>query len=332
MARPAALNVVAIRAAPDLAAAVERWRDWLALERRASAHTVEAYERDLRSFLDFLAGHFGGLPALATLEALRPADIRAWLARRSQDGLARSSTARALSSLRAFFRFLERHDLASVPALTAVRTPKLPHAVPKPLAVPDARAVIDEAAGLAREPWVGLRDAALLTLLYGCGLRIGEALGLKRREAPQGASLRVLGKGRKERIVPLLPVVNEAIAAYLAACPHEPGPEGALFLGARGGRLDPAIAQKLMRTLRNGLGLPETATPHALRHSFASHLLAAGGDLRAIQELLGHASLSTTQRYTEVETEQLIAVYEKAHPRALNKIPPPPRRGREGRG
>ncbi len=316
MARPAALNLPPATAAPDLGTAVERWRDWLADERRASPHTLEAYDRDLLSFLAFLSGHFGALPDLATLEALRPADVRAWLARRSQDGLARSSTARALSSLRGFFRFLERRGLASSAALGAVRTPKLPHAVPKPLSVVDARAVIDEAPAFASAPWIGLRDAALLTLLYGCGLRIGEALGLARRDAPAGDTLRVMGKGRKERIVPLLPVVPEAVAAYLAACPHDPGPDGALFLGARGGPLDPAIAQRLMRKLRMALGLPETATPHALRHSFATHLLAAGGDLRAIQELLGHASLSTTQRYTEIDTEQLIAIYEKAHPRA----------------
>ena len=197
-----------------------------------------------------------------------------------------------------------------------MRNPKIPHAIPKPVNVEDAMDTIENVATLAKRPWVGKRDAALLTLLYGCVLRIGEALGLKRRDTPLGETLRVVGKGQKERLVPVLPIVREAIADYLAACPHDPGPDGSLFLGVRGKKLDPAIVQRTVRLLRARLGLPETATPHALRHSFATHLLAAGGDLRTVQELLGHASLSTTQRYTEVDMSQLIAVYERAHPRA----------------
>ncbi|HYB57657.1 MAG TPA: tyrosine recombinase XerC [Alphaproteobacteria bacterium] len=316
MAGPAPLGAEAFTATAELRAAIMAWQSWLANERRASLHTVEAYGRDLASFMAFLAGHLGEAPRLASLAALRAADFRAWLARRTMDGLARSSSARALSVLRSFFRFCERRGLADAAAVRAVRTPKLPRALPKALTVADAGEVIDKAAVLSEVPWIAARDVAILTLLYGGGLRIGEALALKRHEAPSGEVLRVLGKGRKERLVPVLPVVREAVGRYLALCPYDPGPSGALFLGARGAALDPAIVQRQMRKLRVWLGLAESATPHALRHSFATHLLAAGGDLRTIQELLGHASLSTTQRYTEVEAETLIAVYEKAHPRA----------------
>jgi integrase/recombinase XerC len=316
MARLAPLAADAFTATAALRATILHWQSWLLNERRASLHTVAAYGRDLAAFLAFLAEHRGERPDIGTLEALAPSDLRAWLARRAREGLARSSTARALAVVRSFFRYGARNEVFTSTAIGAVRTPKLPHAVPKPLTASDALEVIDKAAVLSEKPWIAARDQALFTLLYGCGLRIGEALGLKRHEAPQSEMLRVTGKGRKERVVPVLPAVREAIAAYLAACPYDPGPSGALFLGARGGALDPAIAQAALRKLRVWLGLPDTATPHALRHSFATHLLAAGGDLRAIQELLGHASLSTTQRYTEVETDQLIAVYEKAHPRA----------------
>ena len=316
MAGPAPLAADAFNATAELRAALMQWQSWLANERRASLHTVEAYGRDMAAFIGFLVEHLGGRPGLKALEQLRPADVRAWLARRTQEGLARSSTARALSVVRSFFRFCERNGLAHSAAIGAVRTPKLPKSVPKALSVGDAAEAIDKVAALSETSWIARRDVALLTLLYGCGLRIGEALGLKRREAPKGDTMRVLGKGRKERVVPVLPIVRDVIADYLAVCPYDPGPGGALFLGARGGPLDPAILQKQMRRLRGWLGLPETATPHALRHSFATHLLAAGGDLRTIQELLGHASLSTTQRYTEVEADQLIAIYNKAHPRA----------------
>ena len=229
---------------------------------------------------------------------------------------ARSSTARALSVLRSFFRFLERTDRARNDAIGAVRTPRLPHSVPKPVAAGDALAIVAQAGDTTRKkPWVAARDTALLLLLYGAGLRIDEALSLNEDRAPSGDSLRVLGKGGKERIVPILPAVREAVAAYKRACPYVV-PGGPLFLGARGGRLNAGVVQRELRRIRGALGLPETATPHALRHSFATHLLQAGGDLRAIQELLGHASLSTTQRYTEVDTARLVAVYNDAHPRA----------------
>ncbi|MGE4219794.1 MAG: tyrosine recombinase XerC [Alphaproteobacteria bacterium] len=296
---------------------VRAWRQWLESERRASGHTLSAYDRDLIAFLDFLAGHLGAPPAPADLLALRAADFRAWLARRANAGLARTSTARALSVVRSFFRWMRRTGRGDNPAIGLVRTPKLPHAVPKPLGVAEAAEAVAAIGDLASDPWQGLRDAAVATLLYGCGLRISEALSLTRAEAPLAAdSLTITGKGRKQRMVPVLPAVRDALAAYIAACPYPLEPDRPLFRGARGGPLSPRIVQMQMQRLRGWLGLPDTATPHALRHSFATHLLGAGGDLRAIQELLGHASLSTTQRYTEVDAEALMATYRKAHPRA----------------
>lgn len=302
-------------AADDLRAVIGLWIAWLGGERRASPHTLAAYGRDLAQFLDFLVEHLGELPSLATFDRLRAADYRAWLAHRAAR-LERTSLARGLSVIRGFVRFLERRDLAASPALAALRAPKLPRGVPKPLSVADAGEAITAPAGLVASAWQAYRDVAVLTLLYGCGLRISEALGMTRGAAPLGAEITVSGKGGKERLVPVLPAVRSAIADYLAACPLPLAPDGPLFVGARGGPLHPRLVQRRMQELRGALGLPETATPHALRHSFATHLLAGGGDLRAIQELLGHASLSTTQRYTAVDTERLFAVYETAHPRA----------------
>ena len=257
---------------------------------------------------------------LADLAGLALADLRAWLARRHTDGYARTSTARAMAAVRGFFRYADRRHGLHNPAVQAIRTPRLPHRVPRPLAETDARELIESAQTEAREDWVGRRDAALLLLLYGGGLRIGEALALDRVAAgadPHALrTLRVQGKGSKERLVPILPVIAEALAAYLDACPVPPLPHQPLFKGVRGGRLQQGVVQKLVRQLRIGLGLPETATPHALRHSFATHLLGSGADLRAIQELLGHVSLSTTQGYTEVDARRLLALYARAHPRA----------------
>jgi integrase/recombinase XerC len=300
----------------ELRAAIGQWTAWLAGERRASAHTVAAYQRDLAGFLDFLAGHCGETPGLALLSRLSPGDFRAWLAYRAARRVERPSLARGLSVLRGFFRFLDRRGLAANPALAALRSPKLPLSVPKPLTPEDSLEALGAVVELVPSPWQGKRDAALLALLYGCGLRLSEALGLTRREAPTGDLLAVTGKGRKQRLVPVLPAVRAAVADYLAACPFALAPDGPLFVGARGGPLNPRLVQRQMAALRGFLGLPETATPHALRHSFATHLLGGGGDLRAIQELLGHASLSTTQRYTGVDTERLLAVYNAAHPRA----------------
>ena len=300
----------------DLRVAIGAWIDWLTAERRASAHTIAAYGRDLAAFFDFLGSHRGELPDLKLMSRLTAADFRAYLAHRALDGRERTTIARGLSVLRGFARFLERRELATAPGLTVLRAPKLPQSVPKPLTVEDANAAIEAAGDVALSPWQQKRDIAILTLLYGCGLRISEALSLTRREAPQAEVLVVLGKGRKERHVPVLPAVREAIADYIAACPYPLPKDGPLFVGARGGPLSPRLVQRQMQTLRGMLGLAETATPHALRHSFATHLLGGGGDLRAIQELLGHASLSTTQRYTKVEPEHLLKIYEAAHPRA----------------
>ncbi len=312
MARPAPQ----LTTDPALIAAIDEWRAWLRAEKRAAANTTAAYDRDLAAFLKFLSAHLGGPPSLADLGTLRTADFRSYLAHRANSGQARSSTARALSTLRGFFRRLQRQGLVDNPAITRVRTPKLPQAVPKPLSVSQARDVIGAAPPPGTQPWIAKRDTALLMLLYGCGLRIGEALGLNVADAPTGDSMVITGKGAKQRMVPVLPTVVQAVKAYRAACPFPLAPGDALFLGVRGKRLNPGVVQKAMRSLRASLGLPETATPHALRHSFATHLLESGGDLRTIQELLGHASLSTTQRYTAVDSTQLRATHRSAHPRA----------------
>jgi integrase/recombinase XerC len=305
-------------ATDDLRAAIGLWVAWLTGERRASPHTVAAYGRDLALFLDFVTEHVGELPSLGAIDGLSPADFRAYLARRVQRHAERGSLARGLSVLRGFVRFLHRRGLASTSALAALRSPRLRASVPKPLTVEDATAAVDVdvVGNVATGGWQSKRDIAILTLLYGLGLRLSEALGLSRSEAPLREMLVVTGKGRKQRLLPVLPAVRAAVADYLAACPHALAADGPLFVGARGGPLNPRIVQRQMEAIRGHLGLPESATPHALRHSFATHLLAAGGDLRAIQELLGHASLSTTQRYTAVETERLLAVYDAAHPRA----------------
>jgi len=319
MARPARLSAapaIGFTGDPALIRAGVAWLDWLTHEKRASPHSVDGYGRDLAAFLEFLQAHLGHPPSLDDLAGLLPADFRAYLAQRFQDGLARSSAARALSALRGFFRFLDRRGLASNAALGTIKTPRLPKAVPKALSEDEAAHSLETIAGLARHPWMGKRDLALLTLLYGCGLRLGEALGLARGEAPRGDALTVTGKGNKQRVVPVLPVVRAAIDDYLAHCPFQLAPDAPLFVGARGGPLNPGVVQRQVRRLRAVLGLPDSATPHALRHSFATHLLASGGDLRAIQELLGHASLSTTQRYTTVDATRLMEVHRAAHPRA----------------
>jgi integrase/recombinase XerC len=308
-------------AAPDVSAEISRWLGYLGAERRMSSKTLEAYRRDVGQFLGFLAEHLGGAPSLKALAKLSPADVRAFMAARRSDGIGNRSLMRGLAGARSFARFLERNGKGKVGALAAVRSPKLPRTLPKPLAIADAKRMADTEmrAGEAREPWVIARDAAVLGLLYGSGLRIAEALAVKRKDAPEpgvGDSLTVTGKGNKTRMVPVLPQVAKLIADYLALCPLELPGDGALFVGARGGPLSPRIVQLAMARLRGALGLPDSATPHALRHSFATHLLARGGDLRAIQELLGHASLSTTQIYTAVDSERLLEVYASAHPRA----------------
>lgn len=308
-------------AAPDVTAEISRWLRFLGAERRMSPKTLEAYRRDVGQFLGFLAEHLGGAPSLKALAKLTPADVRAFMAARRGAGAGNRSLMRGLAGARSFARFLERNGKGKVGALTAVRTPKLARTLPKPLSIASAKRITDTElrAGEARQPWIIARDAAVLGLLYGSGLRIAEALSLKRKEAPlpgTGDAITVTGKGNKTRMVPVLPQVAKLIADYLALCPLELAGDGPLFIGARGGPLSPRIVQLAMARLRGALGLPDSATPHALRHSFATHLLARGGDLRAIQELLGHASLSTTQIYTAVDSERLLEVYANAHPRA----------------
>ncbi len=317
MARPETLSPapVAFLAAADLLEQIGDWRAWLAGEKRASPHSLAAYERDLAAFLAFLAEHQGTPASLATLTKLDRGDLRAWLAHRAGRSLKASSTGRALSVLRGFYRFLARHKVVENAVVLGMKNPKAPKAVPKALTVAEADDAIENIGELSDEPWVAKRDAALLTLLYGCGLRLGEALSLTRRDqiAARSGRLKVTGKGRKPRIVPVLPIVAAAPDDYVASLPPPHHPR---FPGVRGGPLNPRIVQDRLQRLRLMLGLPASATPHALRHSFATHLLAGGGDLRAIQELLGHASLSTTQRYTDVDAAGLMAVYERAHPRA----------------
>ena len=307
--------------APDIAAEIGRWLGYLGAERRMSPRTLEAYQRDAGQFLGFLAEHLGGAPSLKQLAKLTPQDVRAFMASRRAAGIGSGSLMRALAGARSFARFLERNGKGKVGALSAVRAPKVAKTLPKPLAIGAAKRITDTdlRAGEEREPWVLARDAAVLALLYGSGLRISEALGLRRQDVPapgKGDVVTVTGKGNKRRMVPVLNSVLTSIADYVSLCPFDVLADGPLFLGARGGPLSPRIVQFAMARLRGALGLPDTATPHALRHSFATHLLARGGDLRAIQELLGHASLSTTQIYTAVDTERLLEVYRSAHPRA----------------
>lgn len=308
---------------PMVAAAVRDWRQWLAAEKRFAANTVSAYLHDLSVFLAFLYRYEGAVPNRATLVRLDLTALRAWLSHLDETaGLAAPSRARAVASVRAWFRWLDRQELVHNAAVLRLRSPRYKRPLPRPLSQADAAEVLVQAglgvaAARVDEPtWLAVRDRALWMLLYGCGLRLGEALGLNRREAPAAGVVRVRGKGDKERTVPVLPAVAAAVEAYLAACPFGGDAAAPLFRGEKGKRLNPAVAQKRLRDLRRLLGLPETATPHALRHSFATHLLMDGADLRAIQELLGHASLGTTQRYTDVDTDRLVSLYRQAHPRA----------------
>ena len=304
---------------PYVKEAVERWLAYLTIERQLAANTAEAYERDISQFLAFFAGKLNKLPDMNHLLALQARDVRAFLAARRGDGVGSRSLSRSLSALRMFYKFLERRGYGKNDAIRAVSLPKLPHSVPKPLTAPKATALVDGDIALPDAPeWILARDTAVLALLYGSGLRISEALSLERKDAPiKGRDmLRVTGKGNKTRVVPVLPIVREAIERYLALCPLKLGSDDPLFLGARGKQLSPRIIQLRIARARVALGLPDTATPHALRHSFATHLLGAGADLRAIQELLGHASLSTTQGYTEVDRAHLLKSYDSAHPRA----------------
>ncbi|HEX7881391.1 MAG TPA: tyrosine recombinase XerC [Afipia sp.] len=308
-------------AAPDLLAEITRWLSQLRTERRLSPKTLEAYARDLRQCLTFLSEHWGGLVTLKQFATIETTDVRAFMSARRADDIGGRSLMRALAGLRSFGRFLEREGKGKVGALSAIRAPKIGKSLPKPIQMASAKQMTDAdiRAGENREPWIWARDAAVMALLYGSGLRISEALGLIRRDVPlpgKGDVIVVTGKGNKTRMVPVLQNVLTLIHDYVAMCPHTIAPDGPIFVGARGGRLSPRIIQLTMERLRGALGLPDSATPHALRHSFATHLLTRGGDLRAIQELLGHSSLSTTQIYTGVDADRLLDVYKTAHPRA----------------
>ncbi|HTZ72148.1 MAG TPA: tyrosine recombinase XerC [Acetobacteraceae bacterium] len=300
----------------DAAEAIQAYLAYLAQERRASPLTVAAYGRDLRFFLEFLTRHLGGPPETAQLSALREADLRAWLAAEAAVGRGNRTRARHLAAVRGFFCYLAKRHGIDITAARLLATPKIAAKLPRPLAAKEARAVAEDIGAMAEDPAQQARDVALFTLLYGCGLRIAEALALNLPDAPRaGRPLRVTGKGRKERLVPVLPAVEQAVSAYIALRPGA-APDAPLFIGARGDRLNPGVAQRVLRNYRRLAGLPEHATPHALRHSFATHLLAGGADLRAIQDLLGHASLSTTQRYTAVDGAKLLDVWRATHPKA----------------
>ena len=321
MAKPAP-DIIALESADEtIAREMARWLSHLRAERRLSPKTLEAYARDVRQCLDFLCAHFGERITLARFAALEATDIRAFMAMRRADEIAGRSLMRALAGLRSFGRFLEREGKGRVGALSAIRAPKIAKSLPKPLQMASAKRLTDadERAGETRETWILARDAAVMALLYGSGLRISEALSLKRADVPrpgEGDVLIVTGKGNKTRMVPVLQNVLGLIDEYAALCPYPLAAEQPIFVGARGGPLSPRIIQLTMERLRGALGLPDSATPHALRHSFATHLLSRGGDLRAIQELLGHASLSTTQVYTGIDSERLLEVYRSAHPRS----------------
>jgi integrase/recombinase XerC len=323
MAKPApAVQPIELDCADEvLALEMTRWLAHLRSERRLSPKTLEAYARDVRQCLGFLCEHWGSRVTLSGFAALEASDVRAFMAMRRGCDIGGRSLMRALAGLRSFGRFLEREGRGKVGALSAIRAPKVGKSLPKPLPVAAAKRLTDadERAGETRDPWIWARDAAVMGLLYGSGLRISEALGLRRRDVPlpgAGDVLVVTGKGNKARMVPVLQNVLALIEDYVAICPHPLPAEGVIFVGARGGPLSPRIIQLTMERLRGALGLPDSATPHALRHSFATHLLSRGGDLRAIQELLGHASLSTTQIYTGIDSERLLEVYRNAHPRA----------------
>ena len=300
----------------DTKDAIEDWQRWIIDERKSSVHTLSAYSRDLSAFLEFLHKQLERPAEIDDLSKLVAEDFRKFLEYRINHGISHSSIARSMSTLRNFFRFLDRTGRGSNATIKAVRSPKPKPPLPKPISIEDSLDVIKAVSKLSDTPWISKRDVAIFTLLYGCGLRIDEALSLNNVDKPDGDVMTVTGKGNKQRIVPILPIVCDAINVYIAARPFSEQPDKPLFVGARGGRLNAGVVQRQMRRVRHRLGLPITATPHALRHSFATHLLSAGGDLRTIQELLGHSSLSTTQRYTSVDSKRLLEVYAQAHPRA----------------
>jgi len=301
---------------PAAADALATWLDQMRALDGAADHTITAYQADVADFLTFLCAHRGAGLGLGGLATVSQSDMRAFLAAERGRGLGARSLARRLSAIKGFIRWLADREGFDATHVLAARAPKYPRSLPRPLSEDGARDVIESVEAEAAEPWVAARDGAVLTLLYGSGLRVSEALGLSGADLPLASALRIRGKGGRERMVPVLPAAQDAIAEYLRLCPYRMTPTEALFRGVRGGALNQRQVARVMERARMALGLPATATPHALRHSFATHLLAAGGDLRAIQELLGHASLATTQIYTAVDSARLMQIYSAAHPRA----------------
>jgi integrase/recombinase XerC len=314
-------NMLVTAMHPETGAIIKRWQRYLISERRFSENTVKSYLRDLGGFVLFLKTHLAAVPSPKHLEQISLNDFRSFLAKRRGDGLSSRSLSRTLSTIRSFYKYLDRAEDITNDAIGNVQSPKVPHTIPRPLSVSDAKEVLERVGHFATETWIDARNVAVVTLLYGCGLRISEALSINVGDMPShntnnAQAMVIKGKRGKERLVPLLPVVMDAVADYTHLCPY-PMVEGeALFLGKKGKRLNPSAVQIAMRLARISMGLPDSATPHALRHSFATHLLSAGGDLRTIQELLGHADLSSTQHYTDVDTDALMNTYNKAHPRA----------------
>jgi integrase/recombinase XerC len=301
---------------PQMHDALTTWARQLSAVHGRAENTVKAYLSDATGYVHFMARHHGGTCGLAVFAAPSAADLRAWMASERGRGVSARTLARALSAVKTFTAWIADHQGVDATMALSARSPRFRRKLPRPLTITGASEMIETVSEQSLEPWVAARDRAVLTLLYGCGLRISEALGLTGSARPLPEVLRITGKGDKTRLVPVLPVARATVAEYARLCPHDLGPADPLFRGVRGGALNPRLIALVMEKARGQLGLPATATPHALRHSFATHLLGAGGDLRAIQELLGHASLSTTQTYTAVDAARLMEVYEKAHPRA----------------
>ena len=319
MAGSSVLEIDPPSAAADLAAHFYAWVDFLQNEKHFSRHTLRAYTKDILYFLEFLTQHLGKPPSMNDLGDTSLRDFRSWLTKRVTDGVSNATRARQLSSIRSFLKWLDKQGHLHNPAINSIRTPKLPKKLPRALPVDQAKTLTSNMEGIGdQEAWISYRDRALFTMLYGCGLRIDEALQLNHGNRPRNGELRVMGKGSKERLVPVIDIVEKMIDEYIAQCPFPFDKETPLFLGSRGGRLNQGVAQRQLRILRKALNMPESLTPHALRHSFATHILINGGDLRSIQELLGHASLKTTQRYTDFDDKQLMDIYKKSHPRARN--------------
>ncbi len=311
-----AKKIKSLPCAEDLRSFCHQWEIYLRLEKQLSPHSLRAYLKDLSDFITFFSEHLGHAPSMDDLGDIDMRGFRSWLAHLTTNKASAPSRARALASIRNLFRWLDRNGHLHNPAIQHLRTPKQPRRLPRALNPDDAMQVLEEADATSKLDWAGERDRALFTMLYGCGLRISEALNLNYQDRPRDGVIHVMGKGRKERLVPVLPIVEEALDQYISLCPFPFDRDTPLFLGVRGKRLNQGMAQKQLRDLRIALGLPETATPHALRHSFATHLLSNGANLRIIQELLGHASLKTTQRYTDVSDQDLLRIYDKCHPRA----------------